>query len=281
VTISKAIHFGILYTAMCLMVPTNARGAVFSGNPITDGWDFQGNSLTTGASYVRGSGAINFDVYSALLTVTADLLTECGLLCGAWQIGDTVLGLAAVYPADGGFQQQPGSTIPPGVIMKWGTSASAYSLSTNNSPSGNGLGSHSGSNGGLGSILARLDSTSTSGVQAPSLAHQKTAAAGDGPSILGGNYVVFNSVMNGQLFVSIEGLLNVSRLLAVNPNALAPITFGGNSIVATQRGSGNSTDALIQSFPATGEVPEPSTAVLAGGALIAAWAVRRRRSSRS
>ncbi len=257
-----------------LLGTVSAQAALFSGAPVADGWTYQGNSVTLGDSYVRGAGAINFDIYSTLLTVTSGLLTECGTACSTWQVGDVVLGMAAQFSGNGNQQSSPGTL--PGVIMKWGTSASTYSLSSIASPSGNGSGSHSGSGGGTGSVLARLNAPGADGIYGPSLSAQKTALAGDGPALPAG-VVVFHALTNGELFISVEGLLNVTRLNALDPNSLGPLTYGGNSIVAVQRGMGNSTDGLVDSFAAnSGEVPEPSTGLLAGGALAAAWALRRK-----
>jgi len=158
---------------------------------------------------------LNFNLYSTLLTVTNSLLAECGTTCSTWQLGDQVLGMAATFNGNAGQQQVTGNGILPGVIMKFGEISSPYSLSSNPSPSGNGLGSHS-SNASIGSVLGRIDAPGSSGVSGGTLNFQKTTAGLDGVA-MGSGYLAFNAIMNGQLFISVEGLLNVTRLNAVNP----------------------------------------------------------------
>ena len=129
-------RWGLLCAAICILSPISAKAAIFSGDPVADGWNYQGNSLTLGASYVRGTGAINFNLYSTLLTVTNSLITECGTTCSTWQVGDQVLGIAVTFNGNAGQQQVTGNGILPGVIMKFGEISSPFSLSSNPSPSG-------------------------------------------------------------------------------------------------------------------------------------------------
>ncbi len=187
-----------------------------------------------------------------------------------------MLGMAATFNGNGNQQTSAGTL--PGVLMKFGEISSPYSLSTVASPSGNGLGSQS-TNASIGSVLGRINAPGSSGVSGGTLQLQKTTAGSDGVAI-GSGFLAFNAIMNGELFISVEGLLNVTRLNAANPAGLGgPVTFGGKSIVAVQRGTSSTsfTDALVSTFPDSA-VPEPSTGFLAAGALAMAWAMRRRRA---
>jgi hypothetical protein len=270
--------WSVLAAAMFAAGAPSANATLFSGNPIADGWHFGGQSLTTGASWVgpapdlfAGGGFAVYDLYFNHATVTAEFLTECGPTCSAWNIGDTIIGMGAVFPSDitGGNQSNTGY-----VFLKFGVTSSIYSLSTFSQPLGNGNRDHNNGQGGLGSVLTTLNVPAVTGVSAPTTAFQwNNVVANPGIDIAPGTYIAFSSIVGvNSLFQSFQGYLNVDLLNAQNPTGLGPFTFGGNSIVGVRDGGNPSleTNALIAA------VPEPATGLLAAGALLAGLLLRRR-----
>ena len=90
-----------------------------------------------------------------------------------------------------------------------------------------------------------------------------------------GQFVAFRSINEtATTFRSFEAYLNVTRLNLANSSLLR--LYDGNSIVGVRYYSGTllqETNALV----AGTAVPEPATGLLAAGALLAGWIVRRRR----
>ena len=281
--------WGLLIVPLILCCTPRAEATIlFSGDPVADGWLFGGDSQVTGASYVGGapgnqSGNANYKLYSTTTTVTNEFLTACGSTCTAWLVGDVIVGLGAVFPNTVGTGAP---TIQGVAVLKWGVTASVYSLSGGASPNGNGIRDHDNGDGGLGSIFATLNQPATTGTYAPTGAFQWTGTLGVPGLILlpvpppgtVQSYIALNAqvvnTVNGNVFSSFEGYLNVSRLNVANPSGLGSFTYNGSSIVA-YRNSANGpfleTNALIAG------VPEPATGLLAGGALLAGWLIRRRK----
>ncbi len=279
--------YGVLALAMLILAPHTARATVLSGNPMTDGWDFNGNALQIGAVFgepgvyvggppgAPGDGSAIYKVYSNTTTITpsflANLIVVCPVQCAAWAVGDTIYGLGAVFPADGGNQNNTAS-----VFLKWGVTSSIYSLATQFP--GNGNRDHNNGDGGVGSVLATLDFPGSSGTGvAPTTKFQWTGTPGSpGPSIPGGPYIAFSSIVSGSFFTSFEGYLNVTKLNFDNPNmfVLKPL-FGGNSIVGV-RNIDLSSSAVLETNALAAGVPEPATGLLSAGAFLAIWMIRRR-----
>ena len=267
--------------ALFILGPVSASATIFTGDPLLDGWLAGGRSFIVGpdpgfpdGAYVGGIPGdppvlpfVNYQVFSHNTIIDApfriSLLAVCPVVCSTWIVGDTIIGLGAVFPATGSNQNSPAT-----LAVKWGVTSSVYSLSTLNL--GNGNRNHDTGDGGVGSVLATLDYPSVG--SAPTTAFQRTATQN---LILGGQYIAFSSVIVGGEFRSFQAYLNVTRLNADNPNAIAPLPiFGGNSIVAVRNYNfGNlqqETNALVNG------VPEPATGLLAAGAFLAGWIVRRR-----
>ena len=266
--------------ALFILGPVSASATIFTGDPLLDGWLAGGRSFIVGSdpgfpdgAYVGGLPGVttlpvaNYQVFSHNTIIDApfliSLLAVCPVACSTWLAGDTIVGLGAVFPATGSNQNSPAT-----LAVKWGVTSSVYSLST--LYLGNGNRDHDIGDGGVGSVLATLDFPSVG--SAPTTAFQRTATQN---LILGGQYIAFNSVIVGGEFRSFQAYLNVTRLNADNPNAIAPLPiFGGNSIVAVRNYNFGSiiqeTNALVNG------VPEPATGLLAAGALLAGWMVRRR-----
>ncbi len=81
-----------LVVAIVLAVAQSSEAAI-TGNPFSDGWTSQGNSLSNGV-YVRGNANYAFDTYSATVVVDSALRTASG---NVWSIGDTVIGVGGVF----------------------------------------------------------------------------------------------------------------------------------------------------------------------------------------
>ncbi|GEM_PF-1688089 len=274
---SRLPTWGLLATALMIVATPQASATiVFSGNPLADGWTLAGNSLTTGNSYVGGapgnsSSLTDFNLYKNTTTTTAQFLTDCGPPCTAWLVGDTIVGLGAVFP---------NVTNLSAVFLKWGVTASAYSLSTFAPTLGNGLRDFNNGDGGFGSVMATLTLPGVNGVSAPTTVVQWVGSVQNLPAPVSPlvNYAVFNSVIMGGVFQSFEGYLNVTRLNAANAlqtTSLGPFVYNGNSIVGARTPIGG--NAFLETNALVAGVSEPSTGLLAGGALLAAWLARRRR----
>ena len=222
--------YGVLALAMLILAPHTARATMFSGNPTTDGWTVGGYSNNIGltnlpagftnppgpfvqGTYVSGAGKALYVLYFNQTTATAEFLTECGMaLCGAWQVGDKIVGMGAVFPAvpGGGTQNNTAS-----VFLKWGVSSSAYSVSSLDPTIGNGNSNYDVGEGGLGSVFASLNLSAGGVVTAPSTAFQWTGITSQSIGPL--NSIVFNSLISGGVFTSFQGYLNVTLINSINP----------------------------------------------------------------
>lgn len=268
---TRILAWGLLPAILMVVATPHASATLFSGDPVADAWTAAGVSLTTGNSYVGGApGNLNgndsatpFNLYKNT-TTAANILAECGIACTAWVSTDTIVGLGAVFP------NVSGTNNAALVFLKWGVTSSAYSLSSFASPTGNGRRDFDIGQGGFGSVMATLNRPLASGYSTPTTAVQWVGSVQNLPTPLS-NYVVLNSIIVNGVFQSFEGYLNVTRLNFVNSTSYV---YNGNSIVGVRTSTSNlflETNALVEG------VPEPSTGLLAGGALLAAWLVRRRR----
>ena len=154
--------------------------------------------------------------------------------------------------------------------MKWGASASAYSLS-NDFLSNGAHRNYDVGEGGLGSVLAELNFGS-GGVHAPTAQFQWTGATS---LSLVGQFIAFSSIVDTTTFRSFEVYLNVTRLNLANSSPLR--LYDGNSIVGVRYYFNGSLLQETNALVAGTAVPEPATGLLAAGALLAGWIVRRRR----
>ena len=112
-----------------------ASPTIFTGNPATDGWDFQGNSLSA-SNYIRGGGGYDYGVYTSSFTLGAG----SNMAGGGWSAGDTILGAGGVV---NGFT--PGNISQSlRIVTKFGADPNAWPGSS---------GSFSGGAGGNGAIL--------------------------------------------------------------------------------------------------------------------------------
>ena len=271
---------------MLILGPASANATIFSGDPFADGW-LAGGLSTAAGTYAgprpgtQSVALVTYRVYSQTTLFTADIMTACGPPCSVWSVGDTIVGLGAVFPStfsdpssnNGGGQGSPG---PATLVVKWGVTASIYSISQPDLLGANANRDHAAGDGGIGSVLAELNfgippPTGT----LPTAAFQWTGA----DSVLGQGFIAFRSTIEGQYFRSFEAYLNVTRLNGLNPNGgnNSLRLYDGNSIVGVRNYDNgqlfSETNALING------VPEPATGLLAAGALLSGWVVRRRRNS--
>jgi len=268
--LSRKPIWGLLATALMVVATPHASASLlFTGNPNADNWTPAGADSALPPNYVGpapsvpGGVATEFALYKNTTTTTLQFLTNCGLPCQAWQVGDMIVGLAGLVT---------GPNNAASVFLKWGVTASAYSSSTSGAPTGNGLRDFLNGEGGLGSVMATFALPRTDGVASfPTLAQQWTGFSAETLSIAPAtNYIAFNSISTSSVFTSFEGYLNVTRLNAANSMLYV---YNGNSIVGV-RSFG---DPFTETNALVAGVPEPATGLLAGGALLAAWLVRRRR----
>ena len=269
---TRILASGLLPAILMVVATPHASATLFSGNPVADAWTAAGVSLTSGNSYVGGApdngngddSGTPYNLYKNT-TTAGNILAECNIACTAWVSTDTIVGLGAVFP------NVSGTNNAALVFLKWGVTSSNYSLSTFSTPAGNGRRDFDIGQGGFGSVMATLNRPLASGYSTPTTALQWVGSVQSLPAPLTNNYVVLNSIIVGGVFQSFEGYLNVTRLNAANATSFV---YNGNSIVGVRTSTSNlflETNALVEG------VPEPSTGLLAGGALLAAWLVRRRR----
>lgn len=114
-----------------------AHALPLTGNPVSDGWSFQGNSLDAG-TYIRGTGGWSFGVYNDVFTLGA------GDAAGNWLAGDQIIGLGGVTTGQYIYW--------PNVVAKFGSSTASFSASSLASPNGNGNGSFSSGMAGVGGV---------------------------------------------------------------------------------------------------------------------------------
>ncbi len=142
-----------------------ASPTIFTGNPATDGWDFQGNSLSA-SNYIRGAGNFDYGIYTSSFTLGAG----SNMLGGGWSAGDSILGAGGVINNRTGNLTQSVR-----IVTKFGADQNAWPGSS---------GSFSGGAGGNGAILLgtyapgggnNLNPTSSSFI-GPGVVHQMPLA---------------------------------------------------------------------------------------------------------
>jgi hypothetical protein len=284
-----------------------------TGNPATDGFEFKGAGLAPG-NYVRsGSGGVfSFNIYAHEFQVApTDVFAT---MPNAWGVGDRVVMLGGVMTPGVTANSLGWSTNPANTVLnpanqrvngKFGVLAAdnVYSPSPNAPPvSGGsaGLGSHSGGNGGNGSVLFSIGAGRMITANAGLLLTPSTA--------LGDNVAQFyNGVNSGAGFgaqgldldnamglyelsrfifqvdgagrlLSWELFLNTSLLgQYVSPeNGLGTLTAptgGRNWIVTVSNGAGANSDSLAATNIYS--VPVPPTMALAGLGSLGVVVIRR------
>ena len=92
-----------------------------------------------------------------------------------------------------------------------------------------------------------------------------------------GQFIAFSSIVDTTTFRSFEVYLNVTRLNLANSSPLR--LYDANSIVGVRYYFNGSMLQKTNALVAGTAVPEPATGLLAAGALLAGWVVRRRLNS--
>lgn len=296
----------------CLLSINALANFSLTGNPATDqGWIFGGHSLSNGG-YVRNQGNFGFNMYYTEFRLLGGPLTT---MPNPWAVNSRVVGLGGVFTAP----MTPESLgWPPGTVFtgpaqnsqigantrinaKFGANApdNIYSASTIFPNMGNGNGSHSGGQGGLGSILVSIASNRFTAADANILitpnnllgpgvpppgdsVTQWQGVVGSNGLDLGTNQFydmvryIYNVDSNGFLS-SWEVLLNTS-MVANFPGAILPVPTGGRGWIQTASfgaAAVNNTDGIIftQVFF---EVPAPPAVYAAAAGLLGLIACRRR-----
>jgi hypothetical protein len=274
----------LLIVIFCLgmLTPAAASPIGFTGNPAQDNWVLQGNSLTLG-TFIRGTGFMNFDVYSAAFYLGA----SSPLVGGQWQAGDLILGLGLVSQGthDDSYYHDPR------MVAKFGSTTAIYSPSSSVSLPGNGHGSQSGGNGGTGGVQVDFQYELTNG-------HWD-----NGQNLSGIIQTAANvSYYDGSTSVSLPSA-DYGRVLGIfpadPPGPDPPAHFtdqsfevaldvsylarGGYSPTPSQHGkadlawqisTGNYTDAYVPNVGAN--VPVPGTLLLLGSGLVGVFGLRKK-----
>lgn len=198
---------GVVAVATLILGPASARATIFSGNPVLDGWLAGGrsnhvgpdpgfpNGAFAGAAVDNAGPIAEYQVYSHTTTLTQSfldgILAVCPVQCSVWAVGDTIVGLGAVFPNDAtGGNQSPAT-----LVVKWGVSASAYTLSSDLLGL-NAIRNHEAGEGGVGSVLAELNFAGA-GSTAPTAAFQWTGTQNLALQ-LAGTFIAFRSIVDGQ-----------------------------------------------------------------------------------
>lgn len=281
---SKSLLLALVFASVSV---ASARAGSATGDPYTDGWDFNGNSLDLGtfvyANSTNYNNLFNFDVYSSSFSLEAG----SNLIGNGWQAGDMILGIGAMVNS-GPLNDKVR------ILAKFGASDTTFQASSfapgnpipvrpPNTLYGDGIGSSSTSGtGGVVIETPQIWTTNpattpwfnttdagavvlTNGTKMP----DSTGKAANVTRFDGGNGTNINSFdvgkmiyqLNSQaLLSSFETYLNISQLeragFDVNP-------VGDKFVLAIQRQADDFTKATGQ-FSA---VPEPSSLVLAGFSL--------------
>jgi hypothetical protein len=255
-----------------------ARASLVTGDPASDGWTSNGNSLALG-TYVRTnvtdspSNLFNFDVYST----SFNLQSGSSLLSTNWLVGDQIVGIGATINPTAALD----TTVR--IVTKYGTSAATYAASTYlptipGGPYGDGNGSGgSGGTGGINMATRQMwvqnslgGTQFTTANEGQILVYGDRATMGDDFDRVGD--VSLHNVSNdygriiyqlgtSNLLSSFETYLNVSLLTR---NALSPSPAAGDLfILSLQKGDSYYTDAIGRTpTAAPAAVPEPSSLVL-------------------
>jgi hypothetical protein len=150
-TYATCIRAGVLAIGLG-MLPGVAQAIVVSlpanltGDPVGDGWSWQGNSLDAG-TYIRstsdatGPGDFSYGVYNNVFSLTA---SDAGIIGGGWQAGDQIIGLGGVMMGQYIYS--------PSLVAKFGSSAASFSASSTTTAPGDGNGSFSSGMAGVGGV---------------------------------------------------------------------------------------------------------------------------------
>ncbi len=154
----------IICIIACLAISAANSFATVSGDPVSDGWTFGGNSLANGV-YSVGSANYSFNAYSSVFAVTSgsSLVIDDGDY--SWLAGDTVIGaggqFVSITAAEAGWSAFTGNSVNsqlsqaygPKLQVKLGTDSATWT--TSSAAPGAGNGSSSTSNGGNGTVHFR------------------------------------------------------------------------------------------------------------------------------
>ena len=259
-----------------------SEAGAITGNPLTDGWAFQGNSLEDGV-YVRGAGGWDYDVYSGsfLLELGNPLLG----ISANWQAGDVILGLGGVSKQDDNITFRS--------VTKFGGGGPDNAFA----PADPGPGVGSTASGGVGAVLtgfnfrrdnaasgspekALNDASWNGGFVAPtaftyvsslgSVTYSSDATVTDYARII----ALFDNVgdpTNPDVVSSWQSLLNISAMMRDSRFADGTPIEEANSIVTWQRSTGTSTDA----FAVTSVIPVPGPLLLILSGFVLMGATKR------
>lgn len=286
----------LMVLGLSLVLTSNVRADFLTGDPTSamGDWVGGGNSLANG-TYIRGSANLSFDAYRSATTVMAgDALNTIG-----WSVGDRILGMGGVLQPTAPSGWLPGTTtgaLPNAnlgdnvrIVSKFGASSEIFSASSAPPTMGNGRGSFSGGDAGLGGVLlGTLNGTlsSANSANAGSLQTPNDGFVWDG-GVAGPNGQAFTTAQlasisryvylvdaNGQLrsWQLALNLTGLDRELLSFPLPSEDAAFDQ----ALQVGTGSITDALIPANAQAVAVPGPSSLVLAGMALMSVFARRSR-----
>ena len=247
---------------------TPSYAATITGDPSVDsGWTLSSNLLDKDY-YIIGDANFGFDLYSASFQADSTLATAIG---SGWAAGDNVLAIGGKRQSTDGFTAGWGAAFTGGavnsnltgsarVVAKFGTTNSnSVTVSAVRPGAGNGAGSFSGGNLGIGSVLMGTPNSggffigANEGTFLTFLTNQRYD--GSVSSIASDFGRIIYQLGGDNLLDSYEVVLNTTLLAASYSNVP---TAGARSVLTMQRGAGVVTDATIS----VTAVPEPTSLLL-------------------
>jgi hypothetical protein len=266
---------------------STAVADIVTGDPVADGWTYQGNSLDNGI-YIRGAGNFSFDLYTKVYTVgsTGSFLS----MSSPWSVGDRVLGVGGVFvprtAASAGWPAFAGDPVNSNldtnvrIVTKYGTSPSAWSASSVAPDAGNGNGSFSNGDGGLGSVLlttnvGQLTPGNNGQLIQPALVNVWNGTVGSNGLVIDTEVarVAYQLGANDQL-VRWETFLNTTKLSGLSPLTIPSENDRWNQAIQRNTSSTDFTDALVNSSQSA-SVPAPPAVFLSITGLMV-LAIRRK-----
>lgn len=160
-----------------------AQALPLTGNPIADGWSWQGNSLDLG-TYIRSTsdkyaeGNFLFGVYNNVFSLSS---SDAATVNGGWQAGDQIIGLGAVMTGQYIYS--------PSLVAKFGSSTATFSASSTTTPPGDGNGSFSSGMAGVGGVQVDINYEFDSG---PGTGTGTTVRPGLAGVLLAPDHVLYN-----------------------------------------------------------------------------------------